>query len=149
MKNYWDPEALIEQFTILPKEQMWIEEKRLDNRLGFAVLFKVFQQEARFPANPKEVPMGVVRFLAKQLKVPIATWDQYLGRKGQEPAIARRSVAILDFGMGLFKMKRKSSNGCSLRFGITPRTKRRYKPLYMRNIGGVKWNHPRMVNSDA
>lgn len=51
MRRAWDTEALVEQFTILPQEQVLFEGKPESNRLGFAVLFKFFQLEARFPRN--------------------------------------------------------------------------------------------------
>jgi hypothetical protein len=45
--------------------------------LGYAVLMKFFQLEARFPSKPNDVPKAIVDFIAKQLKLPSQMLDQY------------------------------------------------------------------------
>jgi hypothetical protein len=47
------------------------------NRLGFAVLLKFFQVEARFPQHPVEVPKAVVHFIAQQLKLTEEDYRRY------------------------------------------------------------------------
>lgn len=61
------------------------------NRLGFALLLKFFEVEARFPEVPGEVPEAAVAYVAQQVKVPEAEWAAYdwAGR-----AIKRHSTEI-------------------------------------------------------
>ena len=47
MKRQWDAEELVEHFTLLPEEMKLLENKSEENRLGFAVLLKFFQMEAK------------------------------------------------------------------------------------------------------
>ncbi|WP_318184160.1 DUF4158 domain-containing protein [Metabacillus idriensis] len=39
------------------------------NRLGFALLLKYFQQEARFPHKKQDVPKVIIEYIAKQLDI--------------------------------------------------------------------------------
>jgi hypothetical protein len=41
------------------------------------VLFKYFQQEARFPIQPSSIPFSIINYLAKQLKIPTDQWKHY------------------------------------------------------------------------
>ena len=63
MKRNWELYELVEQFTLLPVEISLLGNKSGANRLGFALLLKFFQVEARFPRYPQEVScygLGVV-----------------------------------------------------------------------------------------
>jgi hypothetical protein len=51
----------LEHFTFLPNEMQQVGNKSGETRLGFAVLFKFFQYEARFPSHKFEVPKAVIR----------------------------------------------------------------------------------------
>jgi hypothetical protein len=77
MQREWQPEELIEQWTLLPKEEEIVCTKRGPARLGFAVLLKCFQYEGRFPARPYDVPKDVVAYLAQLLDVPVEHWTTY------------------------------------------------------------------------
>lgn len=44
-----------------------IENKTGETRIGFAVLLKFFQNEARFPTHKFEVPKAVIAYIAKQI----------------------------------------------------------------------------------
>ncbi|MHA5054913.1 DUF4158 domain-containing protein [Streptomyces sp. SD15] len=46
-------------------------------RLGFALLLKFFEAEARFPESAKEVPDAAVEYVAPQVKVPAEAWADY------------------------------------------------------------------------
>lgn len=48
-----------------------------ETRLGFAVLFKFFQCEARFPSQKFEVPKAVINYVAKQINVQPELYAQY------------------------------------------------------------------------
>ncbi|MFC7439593.1 DUF4158 domain-containing protein [Laceyella putida] len=77
MKQQLTKEELIEHFTLLPPERQLVEEKNLDSQLGFAVLFKCFQNEARFPESAEDVPFPVIKFLANQLRTSTDQFYQY------------------------------------------------------------------------
>jgi hypothetical protein len=46
-------------------------------RLGFALLKKFFELEARFPRGPEEVPPGAVAYVAGQVSVDAAAFERY------------------------------------------------------------------------
>ncbi|GGA58993.1 putative transposase [Kroppenstedtia guangzhouensis] len=77
MKRNWDVEELIEHFTFLPKEMQLVGNKTGETRIGFAVLLKVFQYQARFPATKKEIPKAVVSYIAKQINTDPQLFSQY------------------------------------------------------------------------
>lgn len=77
MKQNWDPEELIEHFTILPPERELIGTRTETVRAGFAVLLKFFQYQSRFPYDPSEIPDIVVDFIAKQVGSSIEAYKQY------------------------------------------------------------------------
>jgi len=81
MKRQWEPEELVAQFILMPAEMALLPEgvtnANPSNRLGFAVLLKFFQVEARFPQHPVEVPKAVVHFIAQQLKLTEEDYRRY------------------------------------------------------------------------
>ena len=77
MKRNWELDELIEHFTILPNEMRLIENKTGETRIGFAVLFKFFQNEARFPTHKYEVPKAVIAYIAKQIFSEPELYVQY------------------------------------------------------------------------
>lgn len=48
---------------------MFLENKTGATRLGFALLLKAFQLEGRFPRRSKDIPNGVVQFVAEHIAV--------------------------------------------------------------------------------
>src|SRR3954453_14687326 len=74
MKRHWEIDDLVEQWTLLPDELAWLGKKTGSTRLGFALLLKFFQIEGRFPLAKNEIPPPVIRFLAKQIGVPMAEY---------------------------------------------------------------------------
>jgi uncharacterized protein (DUF4415 family) len=77
MKRNWELDELIEHFTIVPSEMKLIENKTGANKLGFAVLLKYFQIEARFPDHKNEIPEAVIAYIAKQLFMDSNLFSQY------------------------------------------------------------------------
>ena len=81
MKRQWLAEELIEHFILLPEEQELlptaIANSTPHNRLGFAVLLKFFQMEARFPQHVGEIPHAVVAFIAQQLQLSAEDLAKY------------------------------------------------------------------------
>ncbi|MCZ0845737.1 DUF4158 domain-containing protein, partial [Brevibacillus laterosporus] len=64
MKRNWNEDELLEHFGIVPIERKLIGNKTGPSRLGFAVLLKYFQQEARFPTKKQDIPKVIVDFVA-------------------------------------------------------------------------------------
>lgn len=78
MKRSWTTEELIDLFTITPKDFEFINLKKNEiNQLGFACIYKFFQLETRFPSKGKDVPVDIVRFIAKQLRIKIDNYWKY------------------------------------------------------------------------
>ncbi|MFR9709687.1 DUF4158 domain-containing protein [Paenibacillus sp. MB22_1] len=76
MKRNWELDELIEHFTFLPNEMQQVGNKSGETRLGFAVLFKFFQYEARFPSHKFEAPKAVIQYIAKQIETPAELYAQ-------------------------------------------------------------------------
>jgi Tn3 transposase DDE domain/Domain of unknown function (DUF4158) len=73
----WDIEELVEHFTLLPQDLDLLANKTGPTRLGFAVLLKYFQYEARFPTAKQDVPKAIVTYLANQLDLSPELYLQY------------------------------------------------------------------------
>lgn len=70
MRQDWEPEDLIEVWTLLEDDMKRVRNKSGATRLGFALLLKFFEVEARFPESAREVPAAAVEYVAQQVKVP-------------------------------------------------------------------------------
>lgn len=77
MKRHWDLDELIDHFTFLPNELRLIGNKTGETRLGFAVMLKYFQLEARFPNHRNEIPKEVILYISKQLGIDGAFFENY------------------------------------------------------------------------
>jgi TnpA family transposase len=77
MKRNWEAEELVEHWTLLPPELASLGNKSGATRLGFAVLLKFFQYEARFPREASEVPTVALNYVAQQLVIAPACWWDY------------------------------------------------------------------------
>ena len=77
MKRIWEQDELFEYFTFLPNELKEVGNKTGETRLGFAVLFKFFQYEARFPRRKSEIPKAVIQHIAKSVETPAEIFAQY------------------------------------------------------------------------
>ncbi|MFE1455841.1 DUF4158 domain-containing protein [Streptomyces sp. NPDC058735] len=77
MRQEWEPEDLIEVWTLLEEDQERLQNKSGANRLGFALLLKFFEVEARFPENAAEIPVPAVSYVAQQVKVAAEEWAAY------------------------------------------------------------------------
>ena len=67
MKKHWELEELIEHFTFMPNELELLKKRSKKTQLGFAILFKFFQYEARFPNHKSEISINIILFISKQL----------------------------------------------------------------------------------
>ncbi|MEE1836194.1 DUF4158 domain-containing protein [Streptomyces sp. SP17KL33] len=77
MRQDWEPEDLIEVWTLLEDDMKRVRNKSGATRLGFALLLKFFEVEARFPESAQEVPTAAVEYVAQQVKVPAEAWADY------------------------------------------------------------------------
>ncbi|MDJ0466138.1 DUF4158 domain-containing protein [Streptomyces sp. H27-C3] len=77
MRQDWEPEELIEVWTLLEDDMKRLRNKSGANRLGFVMLLKFFDMEARFPETDGEVPAAAVAYVAQQVKVPAHEWAGY------------------------------------------------------------------------
>ncbi|MGI5341902.1 DUF4158 domain-containing protein [Streptomyces sp. CA-181903] len=77
MRQEWEPEDLIEVWTLLEDDMKRVRNKSGATRLGFALLLKFFEVEARFPESAKEMPTAAVEYVAQQVKVPAQAWASY------------------------------------------------------------------------
>ncbi|MGW0753521.1 DUF4158 domain-containing protein [Streptomyces sp. NPDC002587] len=77
MRQDWEPEDLSEVWTLLEDDMKRVRNKSGATRLGFALLLKFFEVEARFPESAREVPAAAVEYVAQQVKVPAEAWAEY------------------------------------------------------------------------
>lgn len=77
MKRNWNEDELLEHFVVVSIERKLIGNKTGASRLGFAVLLKYFQQEARFPSKKQDIPKVVVEFIAQQLGLSSVLFVEY------------------------------------------------------------------------
>jgi hypothetical protein len=77
MRQEWEPEDLIEVWTLLEDDMKRVRNKSGATRLGFALMLKFFEVEARFPESAKEMPTAAVEYVAQQVSVPAEVWAAY------------------------------------------------------------------------
>lgn len=77
MRREWEPEELIACWTLIEDDWRLLANKRGATRLGFALLLKYFELEARFPRHAGEVPRAVVDYVAGQVKVAPEAFGDY------------------------------------------------------------------------
>ena len=70
MRREWEPEDLVGSWTLVEQdERELVAYKRGATRLGFALMLKFFELEARFPRHAGEFPPAVVAYVARQVDV--------------------------------------------------------------------------------
>jgi TnpA family transposase len=77
MKRTVELHTLIEQWTLLPHELVWLSNKIRETRLGFAIGLKYFQQEHCFPETTDDIPSEVVSHIAQQVEVDPVEFENY------------------------------------------------------------------------
>ena len=76
MRREWELEDLIGCWTLDEEEFRLLASKSGATRLGFSLMLKFFEQEARFPRR-EDVPKAAVDFVAGQVKVAAALFAEY------------------------------------------------------------------------
>ncbi len=69
MRREWDPEDLIDCWTLIDADRSLVGNKTGPTRLGFALSLKFFELEARLPRHAGEIPPAAVEYVASQVKV--------------------------------------------------------------------------------
>jgi hypothetical protein len=64
VRQDWEPEELAGAWTLMDEDWQLVGNKTGPTRLGFAVLLKFFEPEARFSRDPEEVPAAAVAYVA-------------------------------------------------------------------------------------
>ena len=77
MRRDWETDELIACWTLVEPDWDLIANKAGATRLGFALLLKYFEQEARFPRHAGEMPTAAVQYVAEQVKVDPALFAAY------------------------------------------------------------------------
>ena len=77
MRREWSPEDLIACWTLVESDWDLVANKAGATRLGFAVMLKFFELEARFPRHAGEVPKVAVDYIAEQVGVDAGLFSRY------------------------------------------------------------------------
>ena len=77
VKQNWDTEELIEDWTLLPQELELTKKKVGGNQIGFALLLKHFQLFAYFPEDKSSISQVVISYIASQVNLPESDYFDY------------------------------------------------------------------------
>jgi len=77
VRSEWSTEDLVGSWTLVDDDWRLVGNKTGPTRLGFAVLLKYFELEARFPTSAGELPGAAVAYVAGQVKVPAEDLSSY------------------------------------------------------------------------
>jgi hypothetical protein len=77
VKAEWEPDELIETWTLTGDDWGLVGNKSGATRLGFSVMLKFYEIEGRLPAYREEVPTAAVRYLASLVKIDPALFAKY------------------------------------------------------------------------
>jgi hypothetical protein len=80
VRKQWDPDELIEAWTLVEADWELVGNKTGTTRLGFSLILKFYELERRFPACAEEVPTAVVKYVASLVKVGAALFAKYSWR---------------------------------------------------------------------
>nr|WP_211210201.1 DUF4158 domain-containing protein [Actinopolyspora halophila] len=73
----WASEGLVESWTLVGDDWRLVGNKSGATRLGFALLLKFFEIEARFPRYGEKVPPQAVGYVAEQVGVDAEEFALY------------------------------------------------------------------------
>jgi hypothetical protein len=77
VRREWEAEDLIACWTLVEADQELVANKSGATRLGFALLLKFFELDARFPRDVGELPPAAVSYVAEQVRVEAGELDAY------------------------------------------------------------------------
>jgi hypothetical protein len=77
VQREWESEELIASWTLVDDDWRLVGNKSGTTRLGFALLLKFFEIDARFPRHAGEVPPAAMAYVAGQVRVPAEAFTAY------------------------------------------------------------------------
>lgn len=77
MRQEWSIDELVSAWTLVEADWPLVGNKTGATRLGFALLLKFFEIDARFPQHPGEVPAAAVSYGGEQVKVDPGEFGTY------------------------------------------------------------------------
>ncbi|WP_406440273.1 DUF4158 domain-containing protein [Streptomyces sp. NBC_01613] len=77
MRQEWSPEELLASWTLVDGDWKLVANKSGPTRLGFCLMLKFFEIEARFPEFIEEFPQSAVEYVSGLVKVPAAELTKY------------------------------------------------------------------------
>jgi uncharacterized protein (DUF4415 family) len=77
VKQNWETEELIEDWTLLPQELELAKKKVGGNQIGFALNLKHFQLFAYFPEDKSSISQVVISYIASQVNLPESSYSDY------------------------------------------------------------------------
>lgn len=77
MRQEWSPEDVVACWTLVDGDWELVANKSGPTRLGFCLMLKFFEIEARFPEFVEEFPQPAVEYVAGLVKVPAAELAKY------------------------------------------------------------------------
>lgn len=77
MRQEWSPEELLASWTLVDGDWKLVANKSGPTRLGFCLMLKFFEIEARFPEFIEEFPQPAVEYVSGLVKVPAAELAKY------------------------------------------------------------------------
>jgi hypothetical protein len=101
VKRQWSEAELDTHWALTAQEEALTVARQGPGRFGFVVLLKFFQYEGRFPESRREIPAGVMRYLAMQLAMPLDTLDDF---DWQGRTARRQRAEILEW-LGIRRLK--------------------------------------------
>jgi hypothetical protein len=100
VRREWEFEDLLAEWSLTQADQELIGNKYGATRLGFGLMLKFFEIDARFPRHVGEIPPAAVQFMANQVGVPaqaLANYD-FAGRSIKyHRAQIRKSLGFAEF----------------------------------------------------
>ena len=91
MRSAREFDALVAAWTLVEPDLKLCANKSGATLLGFALLLKFFEIDARFPADVHEIPAAAIEFVAEQVKVPVDALDSY-DWSGRSITLHRRQI---------------------------------------------------------
>lgn len=89
----WSLDDLVTSWTLVGSDQSLLGNKTGATRLGFALMLKFFEREARFPSGSSEFAPETVSFVARQVGVPASDLGGYVwdGRTSSDHRVQIRN----------------------------------------------------------
>ena len=104
MRQRWEVDELVESWSLDRDDLSFLGNKSGSTRLGFAVLMKFFELEARFPSSSDEVPVEAADFVARQLGLGFDAWP------GEPFSFRTVHAALIDMNVSYFSAGVRYSN---------------------------------------